>query len=55
MATTCAGTTVPGGATCGAACTANEGTWDLTCRTTHCGYGGAMHCGHAIGNDGVCQ
>jgi hypothetical protein len=54
MSTTCAGTPVPGG-DCGAACTANEGSWDLTCRTTHCGYGGDQHCGHAIGKDNICK
>jgi hypothetical protein len=57
MATKCPTTTVPGGATCQAACTAQT-TWDLSCRTTHCGYAPdptSDHCKHAIGLLGVCQ
>jgi hypothetical protein len=59
MQTDCPGVTVPGGATCQAACAAQT-TWDLACRTTHCGYAGVNnptsdHCKHAIGLLGVCQ
>jgi hypothetical protein len=52
MTANCAGT-APEGAGCLAACTAGvAGSWDLVCRTDHCGFAAAdavTHCPHAAG------
>lgn len=49
MSATCAGKI----ADCPATCAARPGTWDLGCRTQHCGLAKAsdtvLHCGHANG------